>query len=775
MAPAGLTIRKGNSQVILSWQKVAHTDSYNLYWATKSGVSTTSHKITDVNSPYTHKSLTNGTTYYYRLAAINVAGESSLSPESSATPEAGTSDVLSAPTGLIAKSGLGKITLTWNTVSGANSYNLYWSKTAGVTTSANQIAGVTLPYVHSSLDPGVTYFYAVSAVNSTAESALSAEASAIPFADPVYNMQAVAGNGKVTISWDPVTWALGYNIYYSTTPTIGPASDRFGNVNSPYEHTPLPNGTTYYYAMTAYDANGEAAMSPVVFATPMLPAPSGVTATGQSRQTTISWDAVSGAVTYNLYWSTASGVSKSSTQIADVTSPFIHLPLVNGVPIYYAITAVDANVESSLSQEVSATPNFSNDTTIPLRASDFQANDYFGYAVAVSGEYVVVGAYSEDGGSGDPRLNAGAAYVFHYTTPGGWDTGTKLVASDAKAYDQFGVSVGISGDYVIIGAQGQDNGNASQSYDPGAAYVFHRIDTNTWDTGTKLTAPDQQQQDMFGSAVSIDGEYAIVGAKLEDGGAGNPTLDAGTAYIFHRTGVTSWDTTVAGVAKLMATDPEPSDSFGFAVALSGEYAIVGAYSEDGGSSNPHINAGAAYVFHRTTANVWGSGVKLVAADAQASDLFGYAVAINGEYAVVGAYQQDGDGSITDAGAAYVFRRVSLTAWDAGTKLMAWDAQAGDRFGNGVAISGDRLVVGAPNEDGSSVDPNFDSGAVYIFNRTGANAWTDSIKLMAPDAQTADLFGAGFPGISQDYVVVGARNEDGGMGDPALSAGAVYVY
>jgi hypothetical protein len=407
-----------------------------------------------------------------------------------------------------------------------------------------------------------------------------------------------------------------------------------------------------------------------------------------------------------------------------------------------------------------------------LLAGDAQANDNFGYSVAISGDYAIVGAVFEDGGAGNPLSSAGAVYIFHRTGGDTWDNGVKLVAPDARLNDEFGYSVAISGDYAIVGARGEDGGAGNPLLSAGAAYIFHRTGDNTWDGGVKLMAPDAQAHDEFGWSVAISGDYAIVGAYGEDGGAGNPLISAGAAYIFHRTGDNTWD----GGVKLMAPDAQSDDEFGYSVAISGDYAIVGARFEDGGAGNPRPESGAAYIFHRTGDNTWDGGVKLMAPDAQYGDMFGCSVAISGDYAIVGAKSEDrGTGDPIDyAGAAYIFHRTGDNTWDAGTKLVAPDAQAGDYFGFSVAISGDYAIVGAYCEDGGTGDPIDYAGAAYIFHRTGDNTWDNGVKLVAPDAQAEDRFGISVA-ISGEYVIVGANSEDGGEGDPRTDSGAVYIF
>ena len=218
-----------------------------------------------------------------------------------------------------------------------------------------------------------------------------------------------------------------------------------------------------------------------------------------------------------------------------------------------------------------------------------------------------------------------------------WDSGVKLVASDPEEADHFGYSVSLDGDCAIVGAPHENAGGTAA----GAAYVFRRTGTNSWDPMVKLVAPDAQEGDQFGVSVSLCGDYAMVGALGEDGAG----LDAGAAYVFRRLGTDSWDTGM----KLAAADAQAEDRFGRSVALSGDYAIVGAMWEDEGGTD----AGAAYVFHRTATDTWDSVVKLLASDAQADDNFGSSVSISGGYALVGASETDEGGA--DAGAAYIYQ------------------------------------------------------------------------------------------------------------------------
>ena len=303
-----------------------------------------------------------------------------------------------------------------------------------------------------------------------------------------------------------------------------------------------------------------------------------------------------------------------------------------------------------------------------LTASDGAAGDQFGISVSISGDYAIVGAYGDD----DKGSASGSAYVFERIA-GTWTQAAKLTANDGAASDFFGYSVAISGSYAIIGAYQDDDLGG----DSGSAYVFERI-AGTWTQVAKLTASDGAASDYFGYSVAISGSYAIVGAYLDDdNGSGS-----GSAYVFERISGT-W----TQVAKLTATDGASGDQFGWSVAISGDYAIVGARLDDS-------SQGSAYVFERAS-GTWTQAAKLTASDGAASDYFGHSVAISGDYAIIGAYQDDDLGG--DSGSAYVFERIAGT-WTQVAKLTASDGAASDYFGYSVAISGSYAIVGAFQDD-----------------------------------------------------------------------------
>tara|TARA_B100001093_G_scaffold507370_1_gene567810 strand:- start:3431 stop:6016 length:2586 start_codon:yes stop_codon:yes gene_type:complete len=363
------------------------------------------------------------------------------------------------------------------------------------------------------------------------------------------------------------------------------------------------------------------------------------------------------------------------------------------------------------------TTTFTNAPETILTASDAAINSNFGYTVAVSGNYAIVGAIGEDTGG----TNRGAAYIFNVTTGNQLH---KLTASDAGDNDYFG-RVAIDGNYAVVGATSWDSGGTTSC---GAVYVF---DVTTGNQLYKLLASDRAQNDYLGEWVSISGNYVLAGAK---GKASN----TGAAYIFDVT-------TGNQVRKLTASDGTSNDYFGNSVAIDGNYAVVGAHWENS-------QDGAVYVFDVTTGNQLH---KLTPSPRVAEQYFGDSVAISGNYIIIGA---SGDGN-SNTGAAYIF---DVTTQNELHKLTASDAAASDGFGRGVSISGNYAIVGSGGND----DVPNNSGSAYIFDVTTGN---EIRKLTASDAAANDYFGDSVA-ISSNYIVIGAKNNDSQRGKAYMFTG-----
>lgn len=431
-------------------------------------------------------------------------------------------------------------------------------------------------------------------------------------------------------------------------------------------------------------------------------------------------------------------------------------------------------------------PTWGEDSKITIPDGNLDPDSQIGGAVAIDGDTAVVGDLVDNN-------YQGAAYI--YVRNGtNWTLQQKLTASDGAANDWFGVRVAIDGDTVIIGAS-QDN------VFQGAAYIFVRNGT-TWTEHQKLTAIDGAESDNFGVGVSIKGDYAVIGSSDDDVGG---ILNQGSAYVYQRTG-TSW----LFAQKLTASDGAADDGFGWSVSISGGRIIIGAPGGIGGNTSP----GSAYIFVNI-AFQWQQQQKITASDGAANDFFGRSVSIDGDYAVIGSRESayifvgnavewseqqkltaidngnpnscglgesvsiSGNRVVAGCrydrvvtgqfpgpesnnwGAAYIFVR-NGTAWTQEVKLRGLDTNGGDYFGIAVAISGNTVIVGAP--DAFWNGGNF--GAAYIFVLNGSN-WFQQKKLIVETEVPSALFG-GSVAVRGNIAVIGASGVNN-------NRGAAYIY
>jgi len=316
--------------------------------------------------------------------------------------------------------------------------------------------------------------------------------------------------------------------------------------------------------------------------------------------------------------------------------------------------------------------------------------------------------------------------------------------SEGKGGDLYGTSTAVWGDYAIVGAKGENAG-------AGIAYILKRNagGTNKWGRIAKLQPVLVGAGDAFGTSVSINENWAIVGAPGE-----------GKAFVFSKNlgGADNW-----GFMKAIeATGGSADDNFGASVAINGDYALVGASMDD----EKGLNAGAAYVFNKDQGGIgaWGQVAKVMGADSQAGDLFGSTVDLENEMAVVGAPFNDEKG--LNAGAAYLFDRSN--GWQQSKKLIATDAAALDNFGVSVSMSETTVAVGANQDD----DKGINSGSIYMFEKSagGAGNWGRIAKLTAIDGSANDQLGYALA-LSGRYMAAGARFDD----PRGFKSGSMYVY
>ena len=334
--------------------------------------------------------------------------------------------------------------------------------------------------------------------------------------------------------------------------------------------------------------------------------------------------------------------------------------------------------------------------------------------------------------------DSGAAYVYEQSG-GMWVQVAKLTASDGAALDLFGWSVAIDGNTVVVGARLDDSG-------AGSAYVFEDAGANNWSQTAKLTAQTPAAGDLFGFDVAIDGNLIAVGANKDDTANGT---DAGSVWIFEDAG--------AGFAfkeSIEAGDGATIDQFGVSVDLSGTTLLVGSRFDD----DQGIQSGSAYIYSI------GSGsatqvAKLTASDGEFGDIFGFDVAIDGNTAVISANSDDDNG--TNAGAAYVFRNTGT--WTQAQKLTASDGAAGQLFGQSVAVDEAEGLILI-----SSLQVLTDSGAGYLYRDTGSGYVQESI-ITNPSAAAGDNYGRSVA-LTGDVVALGASGDD----DAANGAGTVMM-
>lgn len=367
-------------------------------------------------------------------------------------------------------------------------------------------------------------------------------------------------------------------------------------------------------------------------------------------------------------------------------------------------------------------------------ASDPSTDAQFGSTVSIDGNVMVVGAHKDQA--------KGAAYVYVYNGST-WVEQAKLTASNGAEGDGFGFSVAASGDTVVVGAPYSDQ----KGLDAGSAYVFTRSGS-VWTQQAELVAKDGASIDYLGISVSIDQNTIVTGAYYDD----DKGADSGSAYVFSRNG-SSW----TQQAKLRASDGAAGDFFAYSVTVEANTIVAGAHWADTNG----LDSGSAYVFTRS-GSTWTEQAKLLPHDGAEQDYFGYSVSLSGDTVVIGAHWEDAKGN--NSGSAYVFTRTAGT-WTEQTKLFASDGAAHDVFGNSVSISGETIVIGAYQDD----DKGMNSGSAYIFTRA-AGTWSQKPKLLVTDGSSNDYFGYSVS-IDGDNIAVGAYQDDDGGTD----SGSAYIF
>lgn len=377
-------------------------------------------------------------------------------------------------------------------------------------------------------------------------------------------------------------------------------------------------------------------------------------------------------------------------------------------------------------------PTLSQCEIAQFSASDAASHDEFGTSVAYNRDTIFIGAGRDDYAG----MGAGSVYIFTFG-PLGWAQSGQLTASDAAPGDWFGRSICIQGDVALIGAPANDG----LGEDSGSVYVFERVGFG-WTEQAELTASDGAAGDEFGWSISMTPDRALIGAPYDD--------DFGSVYVFD-IGPNGWTET----EKLTANDPSLDAAFGDSVALDGSRALIGSYSDD----DLGLRSGSAYIFDFVN-STWGQSRKLLPADGTTSLRFGVSVDVAGNRAIIGSGDRDDQGP--DPGAAYVFELVG-TDWVESAKLCSSDTSG--NFGSAVALVGNRAFVGANSEVHTEALP----GAVYIFE-SQSSGWQQTGKLVADDATAWDYFGTSLA-VSGGRILIGAPQSN--RAAPAAGAAYFY--
>ena len=372
-----------------------------------------------------------------------------------------------------------------------------------------------------------------------------------------------------------------------------------------------------------------------------------------------------------------------------------------------------------------------------LLASDGENDDWFGFSIDIDRDYAIIGARWDDVNS---IVNAGSAYIFKYDGTG-WVEEAKLYAPDGEEGDWFGHAVSIYEDYAFISAASDETtGKAS-----GSVYVFKRNGT-TWTQEQKIVvSPSGGDTTIdFGWSLCMQGDYALVGA-INDNDLGD---SSGSVYVFKNDGST-WNLE----QKLLPADGKAYAYFGYCISIYNDMAVIGARCDN--------YIGAAYIY-KLDGSTWIEEQKLVSADGTSGDYFGRSVSMDEDYLIVGAHCDDDNGE--DSGSAYIFK-YDGSSWIQHAKLIASDGEPEEEFGSAVSINGDHALIGVKFDSENGLY----SGSAYIFKKDNEN-WIEQIKILPPDGGFWEHFGNAVY-LRNNQAFIGAQYDD----ENGQYSGSTYIY
>jgi fibronectin type 3 domain-containing protein len=558
-APTAVTATAGDGQVSVSWTASSGAASYNVYYGTATGVTPASaNKVAGVTAASAMVTgLTDGTTYYFIVTAVDSTGESVASSQVSATP---LPSLPTAPTAFTATAGNAQVSLTWVAGTGAVTYNLYYGTTAGVTpATGTKVSGLTgTSYTLTGLTNGTMYYFVLTSVNVAGESAASNQASATPLPqlpNAPTALTATAGNAQASLTWAAGIGASTYNLYYGTSAGVTPATGTkvSGLTGTSYTLTGLTNGKTYFFVLTSANVAGESASSNQASATPLPPlpaAPTALAATAANTQVALTWMAGIGASTYNLYYGTSAGVTPATgTKVAGLTGISYTLTgLTNGTTYFFVLTSVNIAGESGASNQVSATP-------LPLPPEAPTA------LTAAAGNSQVALTWMAGIGA--------STYNLYYGTSAGVTpaTGTKIPGLSGTSYTLIGLTNGTTYFFVLtsVNSAGESAASNQASATPTSGITVNLV-PNTAASGTlQASATASLTFNFPANAVSQSAVATI--SPLTPADLPVPLARANMANANLVPHVTASDTYIAGFS--LELNPSSIPSFNVPVSISG--------------------------------------------------------------------------------------------------------------------------------------------------------------------------------------------------------------
>jgi hypothetical protein len=361
-----------------------------------------------------------------------------------------------------------------------------------------------------------------------------------------------------------------------------------------------------------------------------------------------------------------------------------------------------------------------------LLASDGEAYDYFGGAISVYGDTLMIGAYGDD----DIATDSGAVYIFENVN-GEWLQSNKITASDGEDTDYFGAKILINGNKLLVSSVlDDDNG-----IDSGTVYFFEKdSNTNSWILTSKITPMDGAEGDRFGSSLSLQNDLMVISSYFD----GDNGYHSGSAYIFSYIN-NNWTETT----KLLANDGQSTDYFGISTKIANNRIAIGSIRNSNGNGN---RAGAVYLYSYINGS-WIQSEKLITTDGEFGDQFGLSIDVQNNKLYIGAFDDDMPYA-GDVGSAYIFD-ISQNPAIQDTKIEPRQGARNENLGFSVDLSNEFSVVGTPFD---FISPS-NLGSVYVYKKIGTK-WFVYDKLIANDIENVSGFGYSVS-IQGNHILVGA--------------------